>query len=83
MKYTFFQILICGLSSTYWLSSCGKIFDYFINNAVCVTGIIPMPLASLLSAILIGLCAKNHQRHVSLGLFIWLLSAIYVYSFSA
>ncbi|MBP6115957.1 MAG: hypothetical protein KBC57_03660 [Neisseriaceae bacterium] len=82
MKYTFTQILICALSSSYWLSSCGKLFPIFINPAVCVTGIMAMPLASLMAVVFIGLCAKNHQRHVGLGLLIWLLSALFVYSFS-
>ena len=80
MKYTLTQILICGLSSTYWLSSCGMIFDDFINDLVCVTGIMAMPLASLMGVIVVGLCAEHHQRHLSLGLFIWVLSALFVYS---
>ncbi len=82
MKLTVTQILICALSSTYWLSSCGNVLPFLKNDLVCVGGIIAVPMASLLGVVLVGLCAQKHQYHIYLGLFIWLLSALFVYSFT-
>ncbi len=81
MKYMVIQAMICALSSTYWLSSCGKVFDFFENGRICALLAMPMPFISLMGVVVVGLTAPRGFLHLYLGLVYWTLSAFFVFYF--